>query len=298
MDTNQDSPQDPTVDKIGEALKAQRFQMLEDIARELSEGDVIFPTCFDAAMRLRRELQNADLPISRVAKIVALEPLISSRLMQLAGSALYSPDGAQAKDLQTAISRLGLDVVRTTALAIAMGQLMRSKETVSFSKFSREVWTHSLKAAAASRLLAQTYTQVNPDLALQAGLVHDLGAFYMLYRAAQYEELRTRPETVKHLIVQWHESIGVTLLSALGVSDEVIAAVGDHDQPRPMPEALRTLSDVVYAGNALAGTYLAWVHTGEDDTPGMAAVRGIRQRYEELLPNIDADAQQMEAVFS
>lgn len=35
-----------------------------------------------------------------------------------------------------------------------------------------------------------------------AGLVHDLGAFYMIYRAAQYPELRIRPDSVKHLILQ------------------------------------------------------------------------------------------------
>ena len=60
--------QDANVDKVGEALKAQRFQMLEDIARELSSGSVVFPTCFDAALRLRKELQNPDLPIPRMVK--------------------------------------------------------------------------------------------------------------------------------------------------------------------------------------------------------------------------------------
>ena len=89
-------------DKVGENLKAQRFQMLEDIARELSSGNVVFPTCFDAALRLRKELQNPDLPIPRMVKVVALEPLVATRLMQMAGSVLYSPDGTPARDLQAA----------------------------------------------------------------------------------------------------------------------------------------------------------------------------------------------------
>ena len=109
----------------GEALNAERFRMLEDIARELA-GEVVFPTYFDAALRLRKDLQNPDLPTARIAKIVSIEPLIAAKLMQLAGSALYSPDGSPAKDLSAAISRLGVDLVRTTALAIAMNQLLRS----------------------------------------------------------------------------------------------------------------------------------------------------------------------------
>lgn len=98
------------------------------ISPELA-GPVVFPTYFDAAFRLRKELQNPDLPISRIATVVSLEPVIAARLMQLAGSALYSPDGSAPRDLQAAIKRLGIEVVRTTALAIAMNQLMRSKET-------------------------------------------------------------------------------------------------------------------------------------------------------------------------
>ena len=189
-------------DKRGEALNAERFRMLEDIARELA-GEVVFPTYFDAALRLRKDLQNPDLPTARIAKIVSIEPLIAAKLMQLAGSALYSPDGSPAKDLSAAISRLGVDLVRTTALAIAMNQLLRSKDMAIFSDLTRALWDHSIRTAAAARVLAQNFTRINPDEALLAGLVHDLGAFYMLYRAVQYPELRVRPDSIKYLIVQW-----------------------------------------------------------------------------------------------
>ncbi len=290
--------QDANVDKVGEALKAQRFQMLEDIARELSSGSVVFPTCFDAALRLRKELQNPDLPIPRMVKVVALEPLVATRLMQMAGSVLYSPDGTPARDLQAAIHRLGVELVRTSALAIAMSQLLRAKETAVFGDFAKALWGHSIRTAAATWLLAQTYTRINPDQALLAGLVHDLGAFYMLYRAAQYEELRVRPGTVKHVMLQWHEGIGVSLLSALGLPEDIVNAVTDHDQPRSLPDPLRTLGDLVYVGNLLAGSHLEWF--GQDagiDAAG-GQVDAVRSLYAELLPQIEADSLEMQAVLS
>ena len=288
--------QNPNADKVGEALKAQCFQMLEDIARELSSGNVVFPTCFDAALRLRKELQNPDLPIPRMVKVVALEPLVATRLMQMAGSVLYSPDGTPARDLQAAIHRLGIEQVRTSALAIAMSQLLRSKETAVFGDFAKALWGHSIRAAAATRLLALTHTRINPDQALLAGLVHDLGAFYMLYRAAQYEELRVRPDTVKYLILQWHEGIGVSLLNALGLPEEIVNAVADHDQPRDLPEPLRTLEDLVYVGNLLAGSHLEWF--GHDAAPNASAVQAVSQIHAELLPKIEADAREMQALLS
>lgn len=295
MSTNNESARGAVADKTGKDLNAQRFHMLEDIARELA-GPVVFPTYFDAAFRLRRELQNPDLPIPRIAKIVSLEPLVVTKLMQLAGSVLYSPEASPARDVQSAIQRLGVDLVRTTALAIAMNQLMRSKETAVFSEFNRELWDHSLRTAAAARILARRFTRIIPDEAMLAGLVHDLGAFYMIYRAAQYPELRTRPDSVKYLIAQWHESIGVTLLSSLGMSEEIIAAVTDHDQPRPLPESLRTLTDLVYVANILAGAHLEWLH--QDADPENQVMALALEKYAEILPLIDADTREMQAVFA
>ena len=74
----------------------------------------------------------------------------------------------------------------------------------------------------ACRKSGPSHTGSTRSRSVLAGLVHDLGAFYMLYRSAQYEELRLRPDTVKYLILQWHESIGVSLLDALGVPEEIV----------------------------------------------------------------------------
>lgn len=288
------APQAPDKDKIGEALKAQRFQMLEDIAKELA-GEVVFPTYFDAAFRLRDALQDPDISIAHVAELVSLEPLIAAKLLHLANSVLYSQNGMPAKDLQAAISRLGLNVVRTTALAIAMNQLLRSKAILPFKEQARMLWEHSLQTAVAARQLARAHTRVNPEEALLAGLVHDLGAFYMLYRAAQYPELCTRPETVKYLIVQWHESIGVTLLQALGLPEEIVEATIDHDQPRVVPDPPRTLTDVLYVANVLAGDHFEWIYQDVDPTVGAPAE--IRARYADQLEGIARESAEMQACF-
>jgi len=286
------TPEESTDAPVSEDLNAQSFQMLADIARELA-GVVVFPTSFDTAMRLRKELQNPDLPTARIASIVGLEPLVATKLMHMANSVLYSPDGTPARDLRSAIARLGVELVRTTALAIAMNQLLRSRDMASFSDITQAVWDHSLKAAAAARILARAHTRIHPDEALLAGLVHDLGAFYMLYRAAQYRELRGNPEAVRQLIVEWHESIGVTLLHALGMSEDVVEAMIDHDQPRAAPESVRSLADVVYVANILAGTHSEWSRQEIN-----ADMELIRQSFSELLPEIESDTKAMQAVFA
>jgi len=286
---------DPTVDKVGAALNAQRFQMIEDIARELA-GDVVFPTSFDTAIRLRKELQNPDLSTAQIARLVSLEPLVATKLVNLANSVLYSPDGSPAKNLQSVISRLGVDLVRSTALGIAMNQMLRAKDIAGFSQLAHDLWEHSVRTACAARALARNGTRLPPEEALLAGLVHDLGAFYMLYRGVQYPELRIRPDTLQHIIVGWHESIGVTLLNALGMPEDVVEASIDHDQPRTLPDPVRNLSDLVYIANVLAGGHHAW--SGLENEQNTSEDKMLQERFAEIIPLIEADSQAMLAVFS
>jgi HD-like signal output (HDOD) protein len=280
-------------DKIGDELAAQRFGMLADIARELA-GEVLFPTFFDAVLRLRRELQNPNTTLLRIAGMVRLEPLIAAKLVRLANSAVYAAL-EPVRDLPSAINRLGLDAVRTTAMSVAMGEILHAKEMAAFAGLAQSLWEHSIGCSAAARVLAQNLTRINAEEAMLAGLVHDLGAFYMLYRAAQYPELRERPDTLRYLIMQWHEAIGVTLLETLGLPLEIAQASADHDHSRPVPDVPRTLADIVYVANLLAGGYHVWLHSGRG-TPA-EEVQSFREKYANLLPEIESAANEMRAVL-
>lgn len=282
-------------DKTGEALKAQRFQMLEDIADELA-GEVVFPTHFDAVLRLRKVLHDPDQALSVIAGAIAVEPLISAKLLHLANSAAFNPAGREVVDLQSAIARLGINAVRSAAMAIVMTQLLRAKGMAEFSDIAEMLWDHSIRTAASARVIARRLTRINPEEAMLAGLIHDLGAFYMLYRATQYEELRHRPDSVKYLIIQWHESIGVSLLGALGLPEEIILATEEHDRLRPLPEPLRTLGDIVYVANMLAGGHFEWTMQGnpmrQEDQAALAT------SYAGLKPEIEAQLAEMRSCFA
>ncbi len=281
-------------DKVGENLKAQRFQMLEDIARELA-GEVVFPTCFDAALRLRKELQNPNQPLAHISRVVSVEPLIAAKLIHLSNSAIYAGSGKPIRDLPSAITRLGLNLVRATALAIAMNQILNAKEMAVFSSLAHNLWEHSIRSAVAARTLARTYTRINPEEAMLAGLVHDLGAFYMLYRASRYPELRDRPDTVKHLIMQWHEGIGVTLLETLGLPEDIVQASIDHDHPRAVPEIPRTLTEIVYIGNILAGAHYEWLY--QDFDPQAESYKSVHAKFSNHLPEIESEGREMLSVL-
>lgn len=282
-------------DKKGDELKAQRFEMLADIAKELS-GEVIFPTYFDAVLRLRKVLQDSSLSITEIAAAVSMEPLIGAKLLHLANSVAFNPAGLEVVDLKSALTRLGVNAVRTTAMSIVMSQLMRAKGMANFAELTHALWDHSIKTAAAARIIAKNLTRLNPEEAMLAGLIHDLGAFYMLYRATQYEELRHRPDSVRYLIIQWHESIGVSLLNAIGIPEEIVDATVDHDQVRSTPSPIRSLPEVVYVANMLAGGHFEWLMQNQSDYPADLIL--LNEKYDYLLPEIDALVVEMRTSFS
>ena len=268
-------------DKKGEALKLQRLKMLEDIADEMSSGEIVFPTSFDIVIKLRDALRDPEVSVKRIVALIRSEPLICARLIHQANSAAQGAN-QPVTEVTAAIKRLGINAVRSAALAIAVGQLVRAKDLVDFKEFSRELWLHSLHTAAAAEVLARELSpRISAEEAMFAGLVHDLGAFYMLYRAVQYAELRERPDTVRYLIAQWHESIGESLLHALQLPEHIVESVRDHDQPRePMLDTPRNLREVVYAANVMAGGSMEWADDGKE--------RKLGDIYTALNERVDA----------
>lgn len=286
----------PGPDLKGAALEEQRFHMLRSIAEELS-GEVTFPTSFDIVVRLRKALQNPEQTLDHIAKLLSNEPLIPVRLLHMANTVIYNR-GREVKDLKEAINRLGLNNVRTQAMAIAMNQLLRSKEMIVFGDLPQRVWDHSFHAACAAFVISQRKTRINPDEALLAGMVHDLGAFYLLYRFTRYEDLLARPMSVKYLLARWHESIGHSLLMALGMPDEITESVRDHESLRPVPAQPHDLADVIYVSNLLAEGMADWLRLEDYTEASKAMVEQAYDIYQDCLEEISEVESEMRSALA
>jgi putative nucleotidyltransferase with HDIG domain len=262
------------------------FRILEDIARELS-GDVNFPTCMDAALLVRNTLKDPFANLEKVVQVVGVEPLISSKLLRLANSVSYNPSGKISSDLSMAISRIGFDSVRTISLAVAMDQMLKSRNLASYENIAHNAWAHSIHVAAIARVLARRLGRINPEDAMMAGLVHDIGVFYLLYRATEYPEYRNNREAMLELLIGWHEGIGESLLHALGIPERITEAIRDHDRLQNV-ETPCTVRDVLYFANLLAGGDKEWMGKEVDDE-ARELREADRARYLDLVEEAEED---------
>lgn len=233
------------------------FRILEDIARDLSGEIVSFPTFLDITFQVRTALKKPDLTVAKLGTLLSAEPMMSTKIIRLANSVALNPSGRSVTDISSAIVRVGMEAVRSASFAVAMEQLLNSKKMLPFAALSRRLWEHSIYVAALSRVLARKLTRVNPDEAMFAGLIHDIGVFYLLSRAVSFPELIAKPAELHELLMQWHAEIGHALLAAMGLPDDLLLAVQTHETERPI-ERLATLADVVWVANKLANLKHSW----------------------------------------
>jgi len=233
------------------------FKILEDIARDLSSNEVSFPTFLDITFQVRSALKNPNLTVDQLAKLVGAEPMMSARIIRMANSVAMNPSGREIADVKNGIIRVGMEAVRTVSFAVAMSQLRNSTDMAPFEHISKKLWEHSAHVASMARVLAKKIARINGDEAMFAGLVHDLGVFYLMSRAAPYPELVQNEAELHALLASWHDNIGHALLSAMGQPESILTAVEEHEVDREITE-IKTLSDVLYVANKMANRSCPW----------------------------------------
>ena len=237
--------------------KAITFKILEDIAKDLSWEEITFPTFLDITFQVRTALKDPNLSVDQLARLVGAEPLMSAKIIRMANSVALNPSGREVADVKNGIVRVGMEAVRTVSFAVAMEQLLKSKQMQPFEGLSRRLWEHTAHVAALARVLARKVARINGDEAMFTGLVHDIGVFYLMSRAAGFPELVADKAELHGLLVGWHDNIGHALLTALGSPEQVVLAVQEHETDREI-KAVRSLSDVIYVANKIANRTSSW----------------------------------------
>jgi HD-like signal output (HDOD) protein len=242
----------------------------------------------DATLKIRNALSDPDIDAGRLAQIISSEPLLPAKVMRTANSVAFNPSGELISNVKTAVIRVGHSMVRTIAVTVSMEQLQSAQELLPVRERTKTIWRHSIDVAAISYVIAQHMTDINPDEALFAGLVHDIGKFYLLSRIARFAELRYDDEELDTLLQDWHASIGNAVLATMDVPPTTLAAVSEHELGEYcMPP--RSMVDVVVLANLAAHALQAAPGSPAADVLNEPAVAGVLRATEtEILSLVTA----------
>lgn len=241
-----------------QSVKDAQSRFLSQLAEDSASPDLVIPSFPDVTLRIRNLADHPDTTIQQLVAALAVEPVLAAQVLKLANSALYRQTGAPEQSLERAVQRVGMTAVRDMAVMFGMRQLALGASVAGYRDYLREVWAHSLLVAALARIIAAKVRMANAGAAQLAGLLHDIGKFYIVLRARDYPELFAHPENLKRIAGEWHAAIGRTLLESwdLPLSLQVVAEEHE-DLGRDPTRLLPDLADVVGLANALVRDDLA-----------------------------------------
>jgi len=237
----------------GQASQAAAFEFVRSLSAELSRGRVELPSFPDVVVRVRRALADEASTVDQVVRIVGSEPALAARLLKMSNSAMLNRSGRQVTDLRTAVNRMGHNMVRSAAISFAMAQIRAASRLQGLDGLLQSLWETSTRVAAMSFVLARKLTRLNPDEAMLAGLLHNIGKLYIVTRAEKHPELFSDPAFMNEVIRDWHAAIGKAILENWEFADSMAEAIASQDDlGRESPDAA-DLSDVVAAALLIAG---------------------------------------------
>jgi HD-like signal output (HDOD) protein len=263
----------------------QAFAFVQSLAAELSKGKVELPSFPDIALRVRKVLSDENVSQDMVVRVVGSEPALAARLMQIGNSAALNFSGKPITELRTAISRMGFNMVRSAAIAFAMSQLKKQDALKGLEKPLEELWKRSAAVAAMSHAVARSYSKVNPDTALLAGLLHGIGQLYILTRSAQHPGLFANQAAYTAIVRDWHSAIAKALLENWEMAEEVIEAVSGFEDLERSHSGPVDLTDVVTVGNLLAAfkDHPETIELNMHDVAACKRMQIDRASYEQLI---------------
>ncbi|MFZ6673805.1 HDOD domain-containing protein [Undibacterium sp. Xuan67W] len=162
-----------------------KTEALNSIVAEANRGELVFSTNVTASLKIQQALDAPDCSTDTAAKLVMNEPLLSARVVAIANSVAYNR-GNDVTNVKSAIARLGFRTLRSIVATLVVRQLAGASKNPETRAKANQLWEHTAQVAALSQVIARRITKLDPDTAMFAGVVHEVGGFYLLSRVEEF----------------------------------------------------------------------------------------------------------------
>jgi HD-like signal output (HDOD) protein len=252
----------------------EKLNFVHALAADLSRGSIELPSFPDVVIRLRQLLEDDKSTTAQLVKLIAAEPALAAKLVQMANSAAFRGVNADMTDLNMIVNRLGRNMVRNSAMAHAMKQMRESQKMKAAQPYLEELWSDSTHLAAMCYVVAKNFTKLNPDQALLVGLLHGVGKLYILSQAELHPELFDSKQALDDILESWHAAIGCAILEAWQFPEDVSKSVANYQDAERDHDGPTDLTDVLIVSNLLSG-FLRTESDSELKLEGIPAMRHL-----------------------
>lgn len=270
---------------------AQADDLADEIRNEIESNQIQLPTLPEVALKVRDAVESENADSASIASMVANDAALSARLLQVANSPLYR-GRVEIDSIQQVVTRLGLKLVRSLVVSLAMKQIFQATSDALDHQF-RQIWDDSLQVAAISRVLASGVPELENEQALLGGLIHNIGALPILTKIDERFGFDADVEMIDTMIAELAPDIGERILKHWNFA-ESLANIPTACQdlgydPGPFP----TYADIVLVArvqNVAAKTGI------EGDWANVPAFAKIGVEPEVVIVNMEGPAEEIAEV--
>jgi len=221
------------------------------------------PPLSPAATQLLQISAREDHDLIEIVNIVKCDSALTTRVLQVVNSVAFGLLN-KVESIDRAISYLGERLIVSIALESSAGNMM-NKPLSGYEGNRGDLWKHDLKAAIASREIAQMAREEDlppADLAFTAGLLHDIGKAVIsdFLAGTSGELLKTLEENMIHDYLEGerellgfdHTQTGYEVAQQWNLPEALQMAVRYHHHPAEAPIEHQPLVYAVHLGDILA----------------------------------------------
>ena len=221
-------------------LEERILQMLDT---KIKTNQLVLPSMPDVFLQVKKIVDDPSSNIGNIATIITRDPSLTARILKVANNAMYKSNH-DITNVQLAVSRMGLQLVKTLVTSHAITQMFNQPKGA-LKPFFVELQKHSSEVSAHAYAIAKKFTNINPDDALLAGLVHNIGYLPMARCVDSFPEIETDPSLFIEIMGTVHSKVGKMILDSWSFPQDIInASIHYVDQFRK-GSATIDLTDIV-----------------------------------------------------
>jgi putative nucleotidyltransferase with HDIG domain len=254
----------------------------------------VLPPPFPAvALQLIRQMQDTNVSVADVGRLIELDPSLTASLLRLVNSPFFGMR-REIGGVSEAVMVLGMSAVRRMVLSLAMATPLRRADID--PNFARQQWHHTVSCAALARRLIDD-DQAASELAFTAGLLHDIGQVHLLQlHGAAYVRLYDdnteegiRAAECEHF-GQAHDTLGAELLEGWGLPQPIADAARHHHHAQGSIGQLTPIQQAVWVANKVASRK-------SDSPPEPTIVPDTLAPVEQAMEDARAEIETLSAVL-
>ncbi len=202
--------------------------ILLQIHKDLVAGDIKLPTLPEISLKIKKVAGDPNADVFSLTKVAEIDPAFCGYLLQISNSPIYR-GSVDIQKVNVAIGRLGLQNTCNIAMTYAVKALFSSNRKI-MTKRLQSLWRNNTYTAAVACVIAEHIGGIfDPDEAVLAGLLQDIGCLPLIEKAANYPELIEDDKAMMFLFDRYAALVGVAILKKWGLHEKFINVVRNRD---------------------------------------------------------------------